>query len=255
MKQDELKDFLESKVIQYNQPSFIETDPVQVPHAFTKKEDIEIASFLTATIAWGQRQTIINNAWHWMILMDRAPADFIANSTEKDLTRLSGFKHRTFIQDDGIYFIKAIKYIYTKYPDMESLFCEGYNRSSSLTDAIIHFRKIFFTLPGLVRTQKHVSDITKGASAKRINLFLRWMIRKDKQGVDFGIWDSIPASALYLPLDIHTGNTARKLQLLVRKSNDWKAVEEVTAMLRKFDMNDPVKYDYALFGLGAFEGF
>ena len=255
MRQDELKEFLESKVIQYNQPSFIESDPIQIPHAFTKKEDIEIASFLTATIAWGQRQTIINNAWLWMKLMDNAPADFIKNFTENDLDRFMSFKHRTFNSDDCIYFLKALKNIYANYSDMETLFYEGFYPNKSLADAIIHFRKVFFTFPGIARTQKHIPDITRGASAKRLNLFLRWMVRKDKQGVDFGIWNSIPASALYLPLDVHSGNTARKLNLLLRKSNDWKAVEEVTTMLRRLDLNDPVKYDYALFGLGIFEGF
>lgn len=255
MKKQEIKEFLDHKVVQYNHASFIESDPIQIPHNFTQKSDIEISSFLTTTIAWGQRQTIIKNARQWIHLMDNAPGDFVLNYTNKDLKRFSHFKHRTFAPEDCMFFMQSLKNIYSRYGSIENIFTTEYKKNKSVKDAIIFFRKIFFSIPFPERTSKHVSDINKGSSAKRINLFLRWMIRKDKQGVDFGIWNDISMTDLYLPLDVHTGNVGRKLGLLERKSNDWKAVEQVTNMLRHFDPNDPIKYDYALFGLGVFEGF
>lgn len=250
----DLKNFLDEKVEKFNQLSFIETDPIQVPRNFSQKENIEIAAFLTASIAWGNRQAIIKNAQRLMNLMDNQPYDFILNASLSDQKKLKSFVHRTFNGSDCIYFIQALKNIYQNYGGLQTVFETGYQHDNSIKTALIYFYSVFFELPG-ERTRKHVSNVEKGASAKRLNMFLRWMVRKDFKNVDFGIWDGIPASKLMLPLDVHTGNVARKLGLLQRKSNDWKAVEEVTSSLRKFDAGDPVKYDFALFGLGAFEKF
>lgn len=249
-----LKAFLDEKVEKFNHPVFIETDPIQVPKKFSEKENIEIAAFLTATISWGNRPAIINNALRLMNLMDNQPHDFVLNASRPELNNLARFVHRTFNGNDCIYFIQSLRNIYTSHGGLQTLFEKGFQYENSVKSALIHFHKLFFEIPG-ERTRKHVSNVDKGASAKRLNMFLRWMVRKDKGNVDFGIWNGIPASELLLPLDLHTGNVARKLGLLKRKSNDWKAVEEVTASLRNFDSADPVKYDFALFGLGIFEKF
>ncbi len=254
MELEELKSFLDEKVIQFNQPSFIETDPIQVPKKFSEKENIEIAGFLTATIAWGNRQAIIKNAIRLMSLMDNRPYDFIMHSNNTDLLNVGQFVHRTFNGEDCIYFVRSLKNLYKHHGGLQQVFTEGYKKQGTAKSALEHFYSLFFEQKG-ERTRKHVSNVTKGASGKRLNMFLRWMVRKDIPGVDFGLWDGIPASSLMLPLDIHTGNVARKLGILKRKSNDWKAVEEVTNTLRKFDSADPIKYDFALFGLGAFEKF
>lgn len=251
---DELKNFLDEKVEKFNQPDFIITDPIQVPKLFSEKENIEIAAFLTATISWGNRQAIINNALRLMNLMDNQPHEFVLNASRSELNNLAKFVHRTFNGNDCIYFIQSLRNIYTNHGGLQAVFEKGYQNELSVKSTLIHFHKQFFDLPG-ERTRKHVSNVEKGASAKRLNMFLRWMVRKDKGNVDFGIWNGIPASELLLPLDVHTGNVARKLGLLKRKSNDWKAVEEVTASLQKLDPADPVKYDFALFGLGIFEKF
>lgn len=250
----ELKVFLDEKVQQYNQPFFIESDPIQVPKQFFEKENIEISAFLTATIAWGQRPSIIKNANHLMQLMDFQPFDFTLNASENEISMLKKFVHRTFNGDDCIYFIHSLRNIYRKHSGLHNVFETGYKTDNSVRSAFIHFHNIFFEIPG-ERTRKHISNVEKGASAKRLSMFLRWLIRNDKNGVDFGLWNSIPASKLMLPLDVHTGNTSRKLGLLHRKSNDWNAVEEITNSLRKFDADDPIKYDFALFGLGVFEHF
>lgn len=252
---NELKSFLDEKFEKYNNRTFIESDPVQIPHLFSITEDIEISAFLASTIAWGKREMIIKNATRLCEYMDYAPYDFIVNAKEKDFERFKHFTHRTFNGEDSIFFLKSLRNIYINHNGLKSIFEDAYTKSGKIEDAIYHFRKIFFTPVHLDRTEKHVSDITKNSAAKRINLFLRWMIRKDKCKIDFGLWDKIPASKLYLPLDLHTSNVSRKLGLLQRKQNDWKAVLEVTEALRKFDVNDPVKYDYALFGLGIFEKF
>jgi len=246
----ELQGFLEEKHDKYNRPSFIPQDPISIPHSFSRKEDIEIAAFLTATIAWGQRKTIITNAERLMGLMDRAPHDFVLSAGERELVRLSAFIHRTFNGIDCQFFMRALRHIYTQHGGLEAVFI----KENGVKDAIAGFRQKFFETGHETRSQKHISDPAKGSSAKRLNMFLRWMCRKDKRGVDFGIWD-IPMSDLHLPLDVHTGNVARKLSLLNRKQNDWKAVEEVTRNLRKFDSEDPIKYDFALYGLGVFEKF
>lgn len=247
---DELKEFLDFKYELYNQPSFIETDPVSIPHLFTKKEDIEISGFLTATIAWGNRKSIIKNAHRMMELIGNSPYDFIINHKEHHLKKAEDFVHRTFNSIDFLYFIEALKHVYLKYGGIENVF-NKYKTSDSLQPAIHQFKNIFFELPHLKRTRKHLSDPLSGSAAKRINMFLRWMIRKDNKGVDFGIWNSISPSILSIPLDVHSGNTARKLGLLTRKQDDYKAVEELTNNLRLFDLNDPIKYDFALFGLGV----
>jgi uncharacterized protein (TIGR02757 family) len=251
----QIKKLLDEKVALYNQPSFIETDPIQVPRQFSKKENIEISGFLTATISWGQRPTIIKNAIKFIELVDYDPFDFINNCSEKDLLVFDYFKHRTFSGEDCKYFILALKNIYLSYGGLQKVFETGYQKTGNIKETLAYFYSIFFEIEGLERTRKHVSNVAAGSSAKRLNMFLRWMIRKDNAGVDFGIWDGIPSSTLMLPLDVHTGKMARKLGLLNRKQNDWKAVEEVTANLRNFDPADPVKYDFALFGLGIFEKF
>ena len=251
---NDLKDFLNSKVYEYNNPKFIESDPIQIPHQFDNKEDIEISGFLTATISWGNRKSIIKNANSLMNLLDNAPFDFVLNHTEDDLKNLKPFVHRTFNGDDCIQFIKSLKHIYKNYNGLESVF-KTHSKIDSLQHSISKFKTTFFEIEHLPRTKKHVSDPLKNSAAKRINMFLRWMVRQDNTGVDFGIWKSISPSALSCPLDVHSGNVARKLGLLSRKQNDGKALLELDTALRKLDAKDPVKYDFALFGLGVFEGF
>lgn len=251
----ELKAFLDEKVIQYNHIKFIESDPIQIPHLFSNKEDIEIIGFLVATIAWGNRKSIIKNGHRLVSIMGNSPYDFVINyNPSRDSKHLEGFVHRTFNQNDLQYFIKALQYIYQQHQGLESIF-NTHKTNNSLQEAIHHFKILFFSLPHLQRTQKHVSDPLKNSAAKRINMFLRWMIRQDQTGVDFGIWKSISPSLLSCPLDVHSGNVARKLGLLLRKQNDAKALLELDTSLRKLDPKDPVKYDFALFGLGVFENF
>ncbi|WP_136481383.1 TIGR02757 family protein [Cognatitamlana onchidii] len=254
MQHKELKEFLDTKVENYNNPKFIESDPIQIPHQFNRKEDIEISGFLTATIAWGNRKSIINNAKKLMELLDFSPYDFVINHENKDLEKLKTFVHRTFNGDDCLQFIKSLKHIYNSYNGLETIF-ENHLENESLQPAISKFKSIFFEIDHLKRTEKHVSDPMKNSAAKRINMFLRWMVRTDNAGVDFGIWTSLKPSALSCPLDVHSGNVARKLGLLTRKQNDAKALLELDTRLRALDADDPVKYDFALFGLGVFEGF
>ena len=251
MTDSELKTLLDERVRRFNKESFIETDPIQIPKRFEQKENIEIAGFLAATIAWGQRPTIIRNALQLVKLMGNDPYEFLLNTGEPDWACFAPFKHRTFNGTDCIFFLRSLKNIYLNHDGLESVFSIGYLKEQSITSALRYFRNIFFELPHEERTQKHVSNIDKGAAAKRLNMFLRWMVRKDESGVDFGLWNGIPMSALKIPLDVHTGTQARLLGLLTRTQNDWKAVEELTARLTAFDPNDPVKYDFALFGMGA----
>lgn len=254
MTKPELKEFLDAKVEQYNHPKFLESDPIQIPHGFSAKEDVEISAFLTATIAWGNRKSIINNAIRMMALMDNSPHDFVLNHKESDLERFSGFVHRTFNQTDVCYFIESLNNIYSKHQGLENVFAKGI-AGNTMQPAISKFKRTFFELPHQTRTTKHVSDPLKGSAAKRINMFLRWMVRDNSTGVDFGLWKSISPAALSCPLDVHSGNVARKLKLLNRKQNDAKALAELDKSLRKLDPDDPVKYDFALFGLGVFEKF
>ena len=254
MNTSELKEFLDEKVEFYNRPKFIESDPIQIPHLFTRKEDIEIAGFLVATIAWGNRKSIIKNGTRLMDLMDQSPFEFLMQHTESDLKRFHGFVHRTFNSDDLTYFVRSLRSIYTDHDGLESAFAK-HATASSMQPAIHEFKKLFFSLPHLSRTQKHVSDPLKNSAAKRINMYLRWMVRPGNTGVDFGLWTSLSPSQLSCPLDVHSGNVARKLKLLQRKANDGRALAELDSALRKLDPLDPVKYDFALFGLGVFEQF
>ncbi len=251
----ELKDFLEEKYELYDRPRFIQDDPVAIPHEFTAKEDIEIAGFLTAIIAWGNRKSILNNARELLRRTDFAPAEFIRGADESDFEPFNSFVHRTFNGSDCLFFMRSLQNIYRHYGGLERVFTEGYLADQTVKSAIVHFRSLFFSIEHPQHALKHIADPSKNASAKRLNMFLRWMVRKDQRDVDFGLWNGIPASSLHCPLDVHTGNVGRKLGLLQRNANDWKAVEELTGALRRFDPDDPVKYDYALFGLGIYEGF
>lgn len=251
---EEMRAFLNEKVQQYNRPDFIELDPIQIPHMYEDKEDREIAGFLAATIAWGNRVSIIKSAHKMMDLMGNSPYDFVLNHKEEHLVRIDGFVHRTFNSTDFLYFIYALKYLYQKKDGLEGVFAK-HQGATSLQTAIHQLKKEFFSLPHPARTMKHLPDPLKGSAAKRINMFLRWMVRNDHAGVDFGLWKGISPSKLSCPLDVHTGTVARKLGLLKRKQNDARAVEELDRALRILDPEDPVKYDFGLFSLGASEKF
>jgi uncharacterized protein (TIGR02757 family) len=246
----ELKEFLDLKAEEYNNPNFIETDPIQIPHRFSKKEDIEIIAFIIATIAWGNRKSIITNGERLIQLMGNQPHEFILNyESSKDFK----FVHRTFNEIDLDFFFRSLNSIYqTK--SLEDLFCYD-SEIDGFKGRIYHFRKEFLSVNHESRSEKHLANIVKNSSAKRICMYLRWMCRKDNKGVDFGVWNNIPMSELHLPLDVHTGNIARKLGILTRTQNDWISVEEIQKTLVKLDPIDPIKYDFALFGLGAFEKF
>lgn len=250
----ELKEFLDEKVSQYNTIGFIESDPISVPHRYTRKEDIEIAGLLAATISWGNRKMIVKNGHRMLDLIGESPYDFVMSHKKAQLERFEGYVHRTFNEIDLIYFITALKHIYKKKGGLEKVFNTHANQDS-LQPAIHHFKQVFFEIQHPTRTTKHISDPFKGSAAKKINMYLRWLVRKDTHGVDFGIWKTIKSSQLSCPLDVHSGNIARKLGLLTRTQNDSKAVAELDANLRLLDRNDPVKYDFALFGLGIFEKF
>lgn len=254
MNQTELKEFLDEKVLTYNSPDFILTDPIQVPHQFSLKEDIEISAFLTAIIAWGNRKSIIKNGNKIVELLGNAPHDFVMNHREQDLDKLLPFVHRTFNGVDLHFFVCSLKNIYKHHGGLETIF-KNYTTENSLQPAIHEFKKVFFSIPHPLRTEKHISDPIKNSAAKRINMFLRWMVRQDEAGVDFGIWKTISPALLSCPLDVHSGNVARSLGLLARKQNDSKALFELDTSLRNLDPSDPVKYDFALFGLGVFEKF
>jgi uncharacterized protein (TIGR02757 family) len=254
MKQAALKEFLDEKVILYNNPKFIESDPIQIPHQFSKKEDIEIAAFLTATISWGNRTMIIKNSYKMMELLDNSPHDFIMNHQQKDLETFQNFVHRTFNYIDFTQFIKSLQHIYQNHSGLENVLAIK-DKTTTYQTAIHQFKTIFFEVEHQQRTQKHISDPLKNSAAKRINMFLRWMVRNDNAGVDFGIWKTHNPANLSCPLDVHSGNVARTLKLRLRTQNDWKALSELDKNLRKLDKKDPVKYDFALFGLGVFEKF
>lgn len=248
----ELKDFLDRKVEQYNSPDFIEADPIYVPHQFQKKQDIEIMAFFAAIFAWGQRKTIINKALELAERMENRPYDFVKNHTDADLKNLLGFKHRTFNDTDLLYTVDFMHRHYNISESLETAFFE--TKNSSVEKALIYFRNYFFENQNApTRTRKHVSSPLQKSACKRLNMFLRWMVRKDDKGVDFGIWNQIESSKLICPLDLHVDRTARMLGLLQRDKNDWLAAEELTTNLRKLDPNDPVKYDFALFGVSIEE--
>ena len=250
----ELKEFLDQKATQYNTLDFIGTDPIQIPHHFKEKQDIEISGFLIATIAWGNRKSIITNGQRLLDIMGNSPYDFVQNYTEKQKKYTKGFVHRTFNENDLHTFFLALSNIYKQHQGLEAVFAKNTTKES-IQPAIHAFKKVFFEIPHLIRTQKHVGDPQKNSAAKRINMFLRWMVRQDTTGVDFGIWDAISPGVLSCPLDVHSAGIARKLGILTRKQNDGKALQELDKVLREMDPIDPVKYDFALFGLGAFEKF
>jgi TIGR02757 family protein len=251
----EIKAFLEEKYLQYNNPSFIECDPISIPHSFSESRDKEISGFLTAAIAWGRRDLILRSSRIMLELMENSPYEFVMSANDNELLRFARFVHRTFNGTDCIYFIKGLRQIYSSFGSMEDVILQGMKASGSVKEGLSHLRSIFFSLPHAIRNEKHFADVTGGAAGKRLNMFLRWMVRKDNYGVDFGIWKKVDPALLYIPLDLHSGNTARRLGLLSRKMNDWKAVEELTGILKEFDPADPVKYDFALFGLGVNEKF
>lgn len=251
MNKKDIKEFLDEKVIEYNTPAYIDSDPIQIPHTFSQKENIEIASFLTATIAWGNRKSIIKNGFKLMEIMGNNPFEFVMDHSTKDLERFNVFVHRTFNANDAKFFISSLKNIYQNHNGLEGVFTK-YQTEDSMQLAIHELKKIFFSVPHQPRTQKHISDSAKGSAAKRINMMLRWLVRQDDCGVDFGIWKHISPSKLSCPLDVHSGRYAREFGLLTRKQNDAKALAELDAHLRLFDSNDPSKYDFALFGLGVF---
>ncbi len=250
LKFEELKIFLDEKADQYNHPEFIENDPIQIPHRFTLKQDIEIAGFLAATISWGNRKAIIKSAEKMLDIMGNTPYDFVLNHSEKDLQLIEKKSiHRTFNAEDFTYFIKQFNRIYRENESLEVLFRLNESETSFL-HSVERFRSSFLGTEKH-RSHKHVSSPYKNSSTKRIIMFLRWMVRKDKRGVDFGIWENTDQRYLSIPLDVHTGNISRKLGLISRTQNDWKTVEELDAVIRKFDEEDPAKYDFALFGLGV----
>lgn len=289
----DLRTFLESKVSQYNRPNFIANDPIVIPHEFSGKQDIEIMGFWAAMLAWGQRKTIINKCHDLIRLMDGAPYDFIINHQDTDLKRFLGFKHRTFNDTDALYFLHFFKYHYQHFDSLEDAFLPGatglhqrqlyraefmeeisdlsvsaenssptcyggglVQKKETIEDKLNHFRAYFFSLPDFPRrTIKHVSSPAQKSSCKRLNMFLRWMVRKDDRGVDFGIWNRISPAELICPTDVHVDRVARKLGLVTRKQVDWQTALELTGRLREFDPMDPVKYDFALFGLGIEEKF
>lgn len=247
-----LKNFLEEKVEQYNTPDFIPNDPVSIPHSFTLKQDREITGFFAAIFAWGQRKTIINKCKELIDRMDNSPFDFILNHRDSDLRRLIGFKHRTFNDSDLLYCIHFMKHHYSKCDSLEDAFFPTDN--TNIEDALNHFQANFFSLPDAPhRTRKHVSSPIQKSACKRLNLYLRWMIRKDSKGVDFGLWSKASAKDLIIPLDLHVERTARKLGLLQRDKTDWMSAMELTNNLKLLDANDPTKYDFALFGISIEE--
>ncbi|MCX6256749.1 MAG: TIGR02757 family protein [Bacteroidia bacterium] len=246
-----LKTLLDITVDEMNVPEFILSDPIQVPRSFHLQEDIEISAFLTASIAWGQRSTIIRNARRLMQLMDQAPYDFIMNFKKKDLRVFSHFYHRTFQPADCQFFMESLQNIYRNHGGLKRIFEDEYRKNDDITDSIRIFRQLFLEMSHQPRTEKHVSDITKNSACKRLNLFLMWMVRNDSKGVHFGLWDAVSPAHLYIPLDVHVAKVSRELGLLKRNLNDWNAVAELTSVLRAFDPLDPVKYDFALFGAGV----
>ena len=251
------KTFLDQKVMQYNKPDFIANDPIVIPHGFSKKEDIEITGFWASILAWGQRVTIINKCNELFSAMDNSPHDFILNHQESDLKRFLNFKHRTFNATDTLYFIAFLKDFYVKHASMEEAFVAGLNKEDvTIEKGLVRFHDLFFELPDSpARTRKHIATPVRKSACKRLNMFLRWMVRKDNEGVDFGIWSKIDSSQLICPCDLHVDRVARKLGLITRKQTDWQTALELTANLRLFDSKDPVKYDFALFGLGIEENF
>ncbi len=246
----ELLELLEELHDRFNQSSFVEADPISIPHRYSSREDREVAGFMAATIAWGNRKAIVKSAHRMMEYMDDAPHDFVLNASEQDLQRLGSYVHRTFNGLDFRDFVMCLRGIYNRKGGIGNFFEQHYAANQSIPLALADFRREFFAAEHQPRCEKHLSSIDKGAACKRTNMFIRWMVRQDNRGVDFGEWTKIPMSAIYIPLDVHSGNVARALGLLTRKQSDWRATAELTSRLKEFDENDPVKYDFALFGAG-----
>jgi len=256
-KQKIIGDYLEELVQRFEQPSFIDVDPIAVAHQFSRKQDVEIAGFLTASFAWGQRPTILAKARPFLKLMGDSPYEFIVNHEEKDRAAFEGFVHRTFQPLDALYFLDRLQRHYQQFNSLETLFTNGMKPSDDdVGGALLHFHDHFFDVEyAPQRTRKHVATPARKSSCKRLNMFLRWMVRSSEKGVDFGLWNSIRPSQLLLPLDVHVQRVGTRLGLLTRKQADWKAVQEITAAVRTFDASDPAKYDFALFGLGVLEKY
>lgn len=252
MVQSELKHVLDTLHLKYNRVEFIENDPISVPHLFTKKQDIEIAAFFAAIFSWGQRKTIINKSKELLMQMDMDPHQFILHHKESDLKRILNFKHRTFNDTDALYFISFFKHHYQKHDSLEAAFLQNVSTTNATIEQhLIQFRTYFFSLEESVqRTKKHISSPHNNSTCKRLCMFLRWMVRADKQGVDFGIWKAIKPSQLICPIDVHVHNTSMQLGILKNEKVNWNTALKLTEYLRALDAKDPVKYDYALFGLG-----
>lgn len=246
----ELRGLLERLWDVYDRPEFIACDPISVPHRFTDRADREIAGFFAATIAWGNRKSIVANGHRMMRCMDDAPADFVRNASDRELAQLERFVHRTFNGGDLRDFVLALRRMELLYGGIGAFFESRYLGCGDLRTVLADFRTEFFAAEHAPRCEKHLSSIAKGAACKRLCMYLRWMVRRDDRGVDFGLWTRIPMAALYLPLDVHAGDTGRTLGLLRRRQNDWRAVEEITQALRGYDAADPVRFDFALFGAG-----
>ena len=251
MPREELFGLLEELHDKFNNPSFIEADPISIPHSFARQEDREVAGFLAATIAWGNRRAIVQSAHRMMRYMDNEPYDFVRNASEVELQQLAGFTYRTFNGQDFQDFVRGLRHIINEWGSIGNFFERSYARSGDLRVSLAEFRNAFFSVEHSYHAEKHLSSIAKGAACKRLCMYLRWFVRRDDRGVDFGDWAAIPMSALYMPLDIHTGRLGRAFALLERKQNDWKAVEELTASLRELSADDPTRYDYSLFGAGV----
>ena len=250
MSLEEMRELLERLHDRYNNEEFIEADPISVPHSFANPVDREVAGFLAATIAWGNRRAIVKSAHRMMRYMDNVPEDFVRNATEGDMEYLRSYVHRTFNGVDFQDFVRGLRHILTEWGSVGNYFETRYEEHGDLRPVLSDFRRDFFSVEHDSHSEKHLSSIDKGAACKRLCMYLRWFVRRDDRGVDFGLWQRIPMSALYMPLDIHTGRMGRNLGLLSRKQSDWKAVEELTASLRELSADDPVRYDYSLFGLG-----
>jgi uncharacterized protein (TIGR02757 family) len=257
MVNNRLKDFLDSKVEQYNTPAFIKDDPICIPHLFNNEQDIEIAALFAAVFAWGNRTIIIKKSKELLHRMDNTPFDFIKNHSERELKQLLGFKHRTFNDTDLLYFVHFLHHHYSNNVSLESVFTNGMQSGEqTIENGLNHLFKSFFSLEDFpARTQKHIASPNKNSTCKRLNMFLRWMVRSDSKGVDFGIWKNISPSQLVCPIDVHVARVAYRFNLLHRNQIDWQSALELTAYLRKLDAADPVKYDFALFGLGVVEKF
>lgn len=248
---EQMYELLEALHDKYNCEEFIDSDPISIPHSFSADNDREVAGFLAATIAWGNRKAIVKSARRMMECMDYAPYDFVLNAAESDLESLRSYVYRTFNGNDFVDFIRALQRICREYGTIGTLFQDSYARHKDMAAVLSEVRREFFSIDHSNHCTKHFSSIDKGAACKRLNMYLRWFVRRDNRGVDFGSWTKIPMSALYLPLDVHSGNMARELGLLTRRQNNWKATVEVTQTLKKFSAEDPVKYDFALFGAGV----